>query len=73
MISPDVRAMVLDSTRAGVPLDGPRGSARAARTTVADVHAAMADPSEEGRQFAREMAAASEEGAAAIRAASRAS
>lgn len=71
MISPDTRALILDSTRAGVPLDGPRGSARAARTTVADVHAAMADPSEEGRQFARDMAAASEEGAAAIRAASR--
>ena len=65
MISPDARAMILDSTRAGVPLDGRGGSARAAGTTVADVHAAMADPSEEGRAFAREMAAASEEGARA--------
>ena len=71
MISPDVRAMILDSTRAGVPLDGRGGSARAAGTTVAEVHAAMADPSEEGRAFAREMAAASEEGAAAMVAASR--
>ena len=65
MISPDARAMILDSTRAGVPLDGRGGSARAAGTTVADVHAAMADASEEGRAFAREMAAASEEGARA--------
>ena len=71
MISPDIRAMVLDSTRAGVPLDGRGGSARAAGTTVAEVHAAMRDPSEEGRAFARDMAAASEEGAAAMVAAAR--
>jgi len=72
MISPDPRSLILESTRAGVPLDGPRGSARAARTTPAEVHAAMRDPSEEGRAFARDMAAASEEGAASIRQAARA-
>lgn len=66
MISPDTRSLILESTRAGVPLDGPRGSARAARTTPEAVRAAMGDPSEEGRAFARAMADASEEGARAM-------
>lgn len=65
MISPDVRAMILDSTRVGVPLDGRNGSARAAGTTADQVRASMREDSEEARAFAREMAAAASEGAKA--------
>ncbi len=62
MISPDALAMVLDSLRAGVPLAGRQGAARAAGTTVEAVRELAGDGTPEGRAWAEALSAALAEG-----------